>query len=168
MLDDLTELPEGWELIELSDVAAIRHGYAFKSEDFGETGPIVLTPGNFTERSELDFIDKRVIRLASSFDDQWILKNGDLLIVMTDLSQKKLVLGTVTVLESNEIVLHNQRIGLITPYSNSVSRKYLCYAIRNPFFKQYIDHLVGRFLCSSFTQADQQVVFCYYHDIAAF
>lgn len=139
MSDELMELPEGWEWIKLGDICEVRHGYAFKSENFGESGPIVLTPGNFTETGELDFQNKRVVRLQGTFDRQWILRNGDLLIVMTDLSQKKLILGVACVLDSQETVLHNQRIGLVIPLSEDVSRCYLRYAILNQKFKKYID-----------------------------
>jgi type I restriction enzyme S subunit len=137
--DELPEMPCGWVLVRLEHLSDIHHGYAFKSEDFGDSGPIVLTPGNFTEYGELDFINKRVVRLSKSYDAQWILKNGDLLIVMTDLSQKKLILGSITILNTEETVLHNQRIGLIEPHSHEVTRAYLRYSIISPTFKRYID-----------------------------
>ncbi|MBD2450688.1 restriction endonuclease subunit S [Nostoc sp. FACHB-152] len=139
IIDELTELPEGWIYIKLGDVCEIRHGYAFKSEDFGETGPIVLTPGNFTEQGQLDFLNKRVVRLSGSYDKQWILNNGDLLVVMTDLSQKKLILGVAAILRSEEVVLHNQRIGLVVPFLNEICREYLRYGILNPDFKKHVD-----------------------------
>jgi type I restriction enzyme, S subunit len=135
----MSDLPEGWIETKLGDIAEIRHGYAFQSKDFGKTGPIVLTPGNFTGDGKLDFQNKRVVRLNADFHNQWVLKNGSLLVVMTDLSQKKLILGAACILQTQEIVLHNQRIGLVIPFSKELSHFYLRYVILNHRFKKYID-----------------------------
>ncbi len=131
-------LPIGWCQTVLGDLCEIRHGYAFKSENFSSLGPIVLTPGNFTERAELDFENKRVIRLGTNCDEKWVLKNGGLLVVMTDFSKQKKILGTTTILNSSEIVLHNQRIGLIVPFLRSINKLYIQYSINSPSFRSYI------------------------------
>ena len=135
---DVDSLPDTWRLKEMSMLASIHHGFAFKSKDFGGRGPIVLTPGNFTERGTLDFCNKRVVRLARKPEAKWRLNNGDLLVVMTDLSPKKLILGSTVLLQSSETVLHNQRIGLIKPKSN-IQADYLRYAMLRPGFKRYVD-----------------------------
>ena len=133
------ELPEGWCWASLGAVCSIKHGNAFKSTDFSESGSIVLTPGNFTERGRLDFKNKRVVRKESHTEKEWILSNGDLLVVMTDLSQKKLILGVVAMLRHDEVVLHNQRIGLIQPFLDLITPDFIRWAMLRPTFKNYVD-----------------------------
>ena len=50
MLNNEHIIPQGWGISSLSDLIAIKHGFAFKSEFFSESGQyILLTPGNFHE-----------------------------------------------------------------------------------------------------------------------
>lgn len=135
----LPPIPAGWTWTSLDTLASIEHGYAFKSKDFQDDGPIVLTPGNFSQEGNLDFETKRVVRHNDNYDKKWILNKGDLVVVMTDLSQKKLILGSAVLMETSERVLHNQRIGLVHPSAKCVRRDFLRYAILSPVFKQYID-----------------------------
>jgi type I restriction enzyme S subunit len=135
---ELPALPEGWGWARLDELAEVRHGYAFESRDFGDTGPIVLTPGNFTAEGELDFGTKRVVRHTGHFDAEWVLRGGDLLVVMTDLSQRKLILGSAVILDSAEVVLHNQRIGLVMPHASGIDRGFLRLAMLRPQYRQRI------------------------------
>lgn len=137
-MKDSSNLPKSWCWCRLEDLCEVKHGYAFKSKHFGVSGPIVLTPGNFTEAGDLDFINKRVVRLSTEYGNEWVLKNGDLLVVMTDLSKQKKILGISLILNSPEVILHNQRIGLVIPHISDINRQYLCYSINRPSYKKYI------------------------------
>ena len=137
--DGSAEIPSGWIGCEFDLLCEIKHGYAFESEFFSDSGPIVLTPGNFTEDGLLDFKKKRIVRLEGKFEPKWILNNGDILVVMTDLSPKKLILGKAVCLTSNEVVLHNQRIGKVVPFSKQVSKDFLRLALLAPKTKQIVD-----------------------------
>ena len=52
-------------------------------------------------------------------------ENGDLLIVMTDLTPDCNLLGKPGIVNSEEVILHNQRIGKITITSNIIIQDYL-------------------------------------------
>lgn len=132
-------LPRGWCKKTLGDLCRIKHGFAFKSRDFSDSGAIVLTPGNFTPDGKLDFESKRVVRMESAVAAEWHLENGDLLVVMTDLSQKKLILGSAVILDCPEAVLHNQRIGRVILHNDEVTKPFLRFAILRPEFKKYVD-----------------------------
>ena len=127
-----------WQEVELEQLCKIHHGYAFKSEDFADSGPIVLTPGNFTEDGFLDFENKRVVRLGGEYESKWELLNGSLLVVMTDLSQQKKILGATVILDSPELILHNQRIGLIEIFSTDIEPHFLRYAMMSGAFRRYV------------------------------
>src|SRR5262249_22487501 len=45
---DIGPIPRDWRIITLGDLIEVTHGYSFKSSFFRDTGPVVLTPGNFS------------------------------------------------------------------------------------------------------------------------
>jgi len=113
---ELGRIPVGWEINELSKLMKIKHGYAFKSNHFSteETHNIVLTPGNVEigggfKRKWFRFYDDE------PFPNEYILKNGDILISMTDLTPTAQTLGFPFIIPSSEdkVFLHNQRLGKI-------------------------------------------------------
>lgn len=136
-LAGLPELPKGWCWVRYGDLCAVKHGYAFKSSSFGEDGSIVLTPGNFLAVGLLDFENKRVVRRPGEAEPEWQLSPGELLIVMTDLSKKKLILGAAAILDRP--ALHNQRIGRVLPHLSTTDVRFLRYLTLQPRFKAEID-----------------------------
>lgn len=112
---ELGEIPEDWDISSLASTIEIKHGYAFKSEFFSDSPNdiICLVPGNFSSIDGLYFTKSNTKYYTGKFESWTKLNNGDLLIVMTDLSPKMLILGKTAELHRNEIVLHNQRIGKI-------------------------------------------------------
>ncbi|MCF6191185.1 MAG: restriction endonuclease subunit S [Cocleimonas sp.] len=121
---------EGWVEKRLGDVISITHGYAFKSQnfitDYNGKNPIVLTPGNFSEDSRLYFTQKNTKRCISDFPEEYKFNEGDLVVVMTDLSSKMKILGKPAVIDSKNI-LHNQRIGRVIFNTDEIERDMLYY-----------------------------------------
>ncbi len=70
-------------------------------------------PGNFHREGGLYFDDNNTKYFRGPIPKGTILKRGDILIVMTDLSPRTLILGRVVELAVRFEVLHNQRIGRI-------------------------------------------------------
>jgi len=50
-------IPEGWKVGKISDLGFIKHGYAFKGEDFteDETSLVLVSPGNFKLNGGFNF-----------------------------------------------------------------------------------------------------------------
>jgi type I restriction enzyme S subunit len=134
-------LPSTWSRDELNAVADIRHGFAFSSQRFHKEydGPIVLTPGNFVPSGRLDFSNSRVVRHDDAHPAEWVLPKGELVVVMTDLAHKKLLLGIPALIETDELVLHNQRVGRVVPRDRRVTSQYLWVAMMSPRFKAKVD-----------------------------
>ncbi|WP_071516795.1 restriction endonuclease subunit S [Geitlerinema sp. PCC 9228] len=132
---------EDWVEKKLRDLIEISHGYAFKGSDFKEsndsTKPIVLTPGNYTERGKLYFTPKNTKRLMNNPPNGYLFNIGDLTIVMTDLSSKMKILGKPAFIEHPNI-LHNQRIGRVIFKNNLVNSKYLFYFLQTRIISDYI------------------------------
>jgi type I restriction enzyme, S subunit len=116
------------EKIELKKLITIKHGFAFKGQDFSRSSstslPIVLTPGNFSENADLYFTDKNTKRIRTKVNKELFFSKGNLVIVMTDLSAKMDLLGNPAFI-NNENILHNQRIGLVKNDELKVLNDYL-------------------------------------------
>ncbi len=136
-----TERGEGWGEKRLGDVMAITHGYAFKGKDFivssDKAMPIVLTPGNYTEEAALNFTGKNTKRLIGELPDGYKFDDGDLTIVMTDLSSKMKILGKPAFVEQPN-VLHNQRIGRVVMKEELIDEHFIYYFLQT---KKYIDNI---------------------------
>lgn len=132
---------EGWTQVPLNEHCNIKHGYAFKSKDFvtkfdGDE-PIVLTPGNYLEHGCLSFTAKNTKRCIGSFPKEFLFDEGDLTIVMTDLSSQMKILGKPAFIGAVP-TLHNQRIGRVQLLTDRINRRYLYYFFRSERFLRNI------------------------------
>lgn len=104
---------EGWTSAPLSELCDIKHGFAFKSEFFRNTGDyMLLTPGNFHESGGYrDRGDKQKYYIGDIPRD-YVLNKGDLLVAMTE--QAAGLLGSPVLIPETGRFLHNQRLGLVS------------------------------------------------------
>nr|VFK78538.1 MAG: type I restriction enzyme, S subunit [Candidatus Kentron sp. SD] len=110
-------------IMRLSNLIDIKHGYPFSSRYFTGTPTdyILLTPGNFTKDQRLS-LQQNTTYYDGPIPDGFILQDGDLLILMTDLAREITILGSTVILQSGDInkkILHNQRIGRIIDKNHS-------------------------------------------------
>lgn len=126
------------EITAIRDVASIKHGYAFEGQFFTNEKQehILLTPGNFHVDQKLYFGVNTKYYIGPVPSD-YILTNGDLLVVMTDLTKDMAILGNAVILKSELPVLHNQRIGLIETL-DSVSKSYFCYLLNSEYVRKHV------------------------------
>jgi type I restriction enzyme S subunit len=128
----LGRIPKGWKVKTLGDFIDIKHGYAFKGEFFRDTPPgdILLTPGNFAIGG--GFKDDKFKYYVGEVPEEFVLRKGDLLVTMTDLSKLGDTLSYPAILptEREGRYLHNQRLGkvLIKP-ENAISKLHLYYLL---------------------------------------
>ncbi len=86
---------KGRRRVKLGQFFRIKHGYAFKGEFFSDSGPyVVLTPGNFEQKGGIKLKGAKEKYYTSDFPSEFLLRRGDLLIVMTDLTQDAPILGS--------------------------------------------------------------------------
>jgi len=120
---------------KLGEVADIRHGYAFPGSDFVdfESGlsqglPVLVTPKNFTEHGELDFSPNRTKYFKGAYPSSFMLAEGELTVLMTDLTPSAKLLGAPALI--NRAALQNQRIGLVRLTEPTQTRlRYLFYML---------------------------------------
>jgi type I restriction enzyme S subunit len=120
----------GWVERAVGSFCEIRHGFAFDGADFSshvpDGNPLVITPGNFTEDGRLVFNERNTKRFRGSPPAGYSFETNDLVVVMTDLSSKMKILGKPAFVET-ENVLHNQRIGRVVFFDDSIDKRLLYY-----------------------------------------
>ena len=114
-----------WKIERLGNLIKIKGGVAFSSEYFGDDGSILLTPGNFKLEGGLYFNQKNTKRYSGPIKKNHYLDPGALVVVMTDLTPNCQLLGKPAFVTHDEILLHNQRIGLVILTGKSVTLDYL-------------------------------------------
>ena len=137
---ELGLIPEGWEVKKLKEFIEIKHGYAFKGEFFSKdpTPNILLTPGNFKfgggfKWDKLKYYDGEI-------PSDFILKNGDLIVTMTDLSKLGDTLGYPALVPQSKDLkfLHNQRIGKVNFKNQKLGLFYLYYLLCSDSYRGHV------------------------------
>lgn len=106
----------------------------FRKDGDGEK--VLITPGSFDEVGRLYFSEKSTVQYSGEWQSQFELKVGDLVMVLTDLSYKKLILGRAAFVERDDALL-NQRIAkvIITP---KVKASYLWLGINSEVMREQV------------------------------
>jgi type I restriction enzyme S subunit len=135
------KLPSEWNWVRIADILAIKHGMAFKSNYFSEepTPFVLTTPGNFYETGGFRDRQEKTKYYDGNVDQEYVLHAGDLIIPMTE--QAPGLLGSAAFIPNDgKTYIHNQRLGKLTTYSDSISSKYIywffnCFYLRNELAK---------------------------------
>jgi len=125
--------------IRLGDILHIKHGYAFKGEYFTDkdTGKLVLTPGNFSLKGGFQNTNKFTSEI--DFPEEFILKPGDLIVTMTDLSKEIDTIGYSAIVPNDgKQYLHNQRIGLVTINNSEFDKGFVYWLMRSKHYQRSI------------------------------
>jgi type I restriction enzyme S subunit len=124
---------DGWHECKLGDLFEIKHGFAFKGEYFSDEGPyVLLTPGNFREEGGLKLKGYKEKFYTGKFPSEFLLKRGDLLVAMTDLTQTAPILGSPAFIPEDDRFLHNQRLGkIINIAQGKIVAKFLFYLLNS-------------------------------------
>lgn len=126
-----------WSEHKLGEFISIKHGWAFKGEFFAEDGRyLLLTPGNAYEAGGLKLRPGKEKFYTGEFPDEFLLKSGDMLVVMTDLVQAAPILGGAIVIPEDDRFLHNQRLGLVEHLPDTeIDRTFLYYVLNSPAYR---------------------------------
>lgn len=133
---------EGWREKNLGSLVNIHHGYAFSGQGIcaDDTGDVLVTPGNF--RIGGGFKSEKFKFFRGSYPESYILKTGDVIVTMTDLSKEGDTLGYSAKVPAikGKTFLHNQRIGLVQFLSDEADRGFIYWLMRS---KDYQGFVVG-------------------------
>jgi type I restriction enzyme S subunit len=129
-----------WVSLRLGDVMEVKHGFAFKGEFFADSGEyVLLTPGNCHEGGGIKLRGDKEKYYLGDIPADYILGEGDILVVMTDLVGTAPVLGGAFVVPESDRFLHNQRLGLVQVTDASrIDRRFLYYLLNTHNYRAQI------------------------------
>ena len=124
----------------MGEIIDIKHGYAFSGEHIIEedNGIVLVTPGNF--RIGGGFQERKCKFYDGEIPEDFVLKEGDFIVTMTDLSKTIDTLGYSAIVpkSDNRIYLHNQRIGLISFKNDMCDQGYVYWLMRTRDYQRSI------------------------------
>lgn len=129
-----------WVQKFLGDVLNIKHGFAFKGEFFSDnpTQSILLTPGNVGFGG--GFKTDKFKYYDGPIPNDYILKEGDVFVTMTDLSKEGDTLGYAAKIpySASNKFLHNQRLGLVELLTDDVHKGFIYWILRTSHYQKFI------------------------------
>ena len=130
-----------WKEYKLGDFIKVKHGFAFKGDYIttDKTSNILVTPGNFNIGG--GFKDDKLKYYSNyNFPKEYILKGGDIVVTMTDLSKDSDTLGYSAKIpySKNYNYLHNQRIGLVQFIREDICQDFIYWLMRTREYQNYI------------------------------
>ena len=126
-----------WKECKLVECIEVINGYAFKSSDYVEASSTLSCRMSNIRLGGIFDIEYNARFLPDNFADKYkgfLLKDGDLVIAMTDLANDPKLLGVPTLVQTNgKNILLNQRVGkLLIKDPSKVDNKYLQHVLNDP------------------------------------
>ncbi len=130
-----------WPLVAIGEFCDLKNGYAFKSDDYIDKSNTLncrmsnIRPGGYFD---LEYHPKYLPDEYAEKYSEFLLRDGDVVIAMTDLASAPKILGVLTVVKTNgKNVLLNQRVGKLVIKNES--------AIHLTFLQQALNYGSSRF-----------------------
>ncbi|WP_315325355.1 restriction endonuclease subunit S, partial [Fusobacterium pseudoperiodonticum] len=130
-----------WKKVKLGDVCDLRNGVAIKSEDYIiNSNTLNCRMSNIRPDGTFDILYNAKY-LPDNFSEKYknyLLKDGDLVIAMTDMAGDPKILGVPTVVKSNGFnIIQNQRVGKLELLTKNIDENYLKLVLQSKKAKNY-------------------------------
>jgi type I restriction enzyme S subunit len=129
-----------WRAVSLGELFKVKHGFAFKGEYFTDEpqDTVLVTPGNFSIGG--GFQDDKRKYYKGPVPEDYVLKPGQIVVTMTDLSKESDTLGyAASIPDDSTIWLHNQRVGLLEFKGDiPTSPRFVQYLLRTHKYRSWI------------------------------
>lgn len=119
----MKQFPVGWICTKLGELCKLKNGYAFKSQEYKQTGIPVIRISDISNESVL--VKEAVKINESDVFDNYIINNGDILIAMSGATT-----GKFGIYKGKEKAYQNQRVGKFQiTFKNILADKYLYFLL---------------------------------------
>ena len=134
-----------WKKVKLGDICDLRNGVAIKSEDYvTSSNTLNCRMSNIRPDGTFDILYNAKY-LPDNFLEKYknyLLKDGDLVIAMTDMAGDPKILGVPTVVKSNGFnIIQNQRVGKLELLTKNIDENYLKLVLQSKkatnYFKKF-------------------------------
>ena len=136
-----------WKEQELASICDLQNGHAFKSKDYIEDSNTMncrmsnIRPNG---KFDLDYAPKYLPNNFAEKYSKYLLKDGDLIIAMTDMATDPKILGVPTLVETKgKNLLLNQRVGKMVFDNAKIDKSYLQYVLNRNSVKKYYTKFAG-------------------------
>ncbi len=135
-------MKQDWEVKTLGEVCDLQNGYAFKSKSYVNNSNTlnvrmsnIRPDGSFNPEHNIKFLPDSYAKKHK----QLLLKEGDLVIAMTDMAGNPKILGLPTLVKNlnGRKFLLNQRVGRLKDFSPDIYVPYLRRFLSTPRIKDY-------------------------------
>ena len=135
-------------IVPLSDICDLQNGFAFKSDDYIEHSTTlncrmsnIRPDGNF----DIEYNPKYLPDSYTQKYKDFLLKDGDIVIAMTDMANDPKILGVPTIVDTKGYdLLLNQRVGkLIFHKKDEVDVRFLQYSLNRKSVRRYYTQFAG-------------------------
>lgn len=127
--------------VKLGDILQIKHGYAFKSENYVEKSPYALvTLANISGSNNFQFTPDKTTYYSTAFPDEFKLYEDDLIMPLTE--QVVGLFGNsafVPKINGIQFVL-NQRVGKVIPIEEKADKYYLHYLLSTDMVRDQLEY----------------------------
>ena len=130
------EYPD-WEEKKLGDICKLQGGFAFKSNEFKETGIPVIRISNISNHTNHIDLNSIVFYNKIEKDENFTIKKGDLIIAMSGATT-----GKSSIYNLEYYAYLNQRVGLFKSLTNKLEYNFLIQFVFSDLFKKQLDSLL--------------------------
>lgn len=136
---EIGDIPRGWTLTLFSEIADIDKGLSYKGEGLADEGGLpMINLGCFTGRGI--FNSERIKRYTGEYRERHLIKEGDLVIANTDMTQKRTIIGSPAIIpklegESKILFTHHTFVARFKP-GYEIWRQYVFFTLLKPEFRE--------------------------------
>ena len=127
--------------VKLGELLRIKHGYAFKSENYVTSSPYALvTLANISSSNSFRFDQEKTTFYGASFPEEFILHTDDLIMPLTE--QVIGLFGNSAFIPSMKEIrfVLNQRVGKVIPNEGKADKYYLHYLLSTEIVREQLEH----------------------------
>lgn len=127
--------------VKLGELLKVKHGYAFKSENYVEKSQYALvTLANISESNNFQFNSLKTTYYGTDFPSEFELKEDDLIMPLTE--QVVGLFGNsafIPHIDNIQFVL-NQRVGKVIPFEDKADKYYLHYLLSTETVRKQLEY----------------------------
>ena len=124
-------LPDSWIKVQLGEILInYQNGFAFSASEYVEEGVPIISMANISLEGKFQYDAKTSKRWDEKYKDEledFIVRKGDVIIAMTDVTPTKNLIGRMAEVTAEEIFLLNQRVGLLKIDDKKAFPKFISY-----------------------------------------
>ena len=127
--------------VKLGELLRIKHGYAFKSENYVTSSPYALvTLANISSSNSFRFDQEKTTFYGAYFPEEFILHTDDLIMPLTE--QVIGLFGNSAFIPSMKEIrfVLNQRVGKVIPNEGKADKYYLHYLLSTEIVREQLEH----------------------------